>query len=86
MQFEILTREEFEKSLIGFKAEILREIKSIIVNKNEDEWLNGENAMILINCKSTKLSELTTRNIIRRRGTGKGSRYSKNSITAYLNR
>ena len=86
MQFEILTREEFEKTLIGFKSDILREIKSLVINKDEDEWINGEKAMNLIGCKSTKLSELATNQTIRRRGTGKGSRYSKNSITAYLNR
>ncbi|TKC08007.1 hypothetical protein FA048_12650 [Pedobacter polaris] len=86
MEIEILTREELNNALNRFKADLISEFKNIVKNSDEDEWMNGEKAMNRIGCKSTKLSELASSKEIIKRGSGKGTRYSKNSIIGYLNK
>ena len=86
MQYEILTKEEFTLALKGFKSEIISEIKNIVSDQGGKEWISGVEAMELIGCKSTKLSELAGSKMIIKRGSGKGSMYSRKSIVAWLNR
>ena len=86
MQFEVLTKEEFNLALNGLKAELLSEIKNMVTAQDGKDWISGAEAQGLLGCKSTKLSEMTVNKTIIKRGTGKGSLYSKRSIVTWLNR
>lgn len=84
MPVEILTKEDLESVLSTFKFTLLKEVKNLLTDKVKDEWISGQEARELLECSATKSSQLVSDKKILKKGEGKGSRYSKKSIIAFL--